>query len=578
MDMNCAAPGVARESAQLPLSVVGAVAFALALRLFHLSSAIVSPLSFQLGPDEDYYFRFGRAVAAGIGQNSPEFTFMDPGYGYLLGGLFKLLGPGVFTVFVLQCLMDAVTALGIIMIGRQIDRPRAGLVGAILYALASTAIMFCCSLLKEVWVTAFMTWWVVIALWVLRSERRLPWLAFGVFCGVGVAFRSTIALMALAALCLPFVASLSRITQLHERSMRAGLLAAGCVLALAPWSVRNFSAYGSVSPLPHNGGIVLHQAYNAENPDSSIWIPQFVNYLNPSEIWRGYSAEAERRAGRELTPSQIDGYWKSQALDFMRHNPGAVLRDVGRKALKFFASAEIPINRSLQEEGYFSPLIAILPGAAPWLLAMGFCGLIWLGREDKRWPIVALPIAIALLTSVLFWAEDRFRFHALGALALCSGVWVDNMVQRIRLRQVKPAVLFAALAATLFGTSVVLGATVRPSTLHWDQIVWGYIKMGRPQQAQGIADRVAREQPGNAPMLEALGYLAILRHDYAGAAAAYERALQIRPRSDQAHFNLAKVYLQLGNREQAREQAKIAASLKPDPDYQRLLTELESAP
>ena len=575
--MSSAAPEVARESAQLPLSVVGAVAFALALRLFHLSSAIVSPLSFQLGPDEDYYFRFGRAVAAGVGQNSPEFTFMDPGYGYLLGGLFRLFGPGVISVFLLQCLLDAVTALGIIMIGRQINRPRAGVMGAILYALASTAIMFCCSLLKEVWVTAFMTWWVVIALRLLRSERRLPWLAFGVFCGVGVAFRSTIALMALAAFCLPFIAALSHIARRKERSLRAGLLVAGCVLALAPWSIRNFNAYGGLSPLPHNGGIVLHQAYNAENSDSSIWIPQFVNYLNPSEIWRGYATEAVRRTGRELSPSQIDGYWRAQAWDFIWHNPGAVLDDIGRKLLKFFAAAEIPINRSLQEEGLFSPLIRILPAPAPWFLALGLCGLFWLGREDRRWSIVAVPIVIALLTSLTFWAEDRFRFHALGALAFCSGVWLDNMVQRIRSRQVTPTLLFGVPAAALFGTSLALGATVAPSALHWDQIIWGYIKMGHTQQARDIAERVAREQPGNAPILEAEGYLAVLRHDYAGAAVAYERAVQIRPRSDQAHFNLAKVYLELNDREHAREQAKIAASLKSDPDYQRLLGELESA-
>lgn len=575
--MSTSAPGVARASAQLPLSVVGTVAFALALRLFHLSSAVVSPLSFQLGPDEDYYFRFGRAVAAGIGQNSPEFTFMDPGYGYLLGGLFKLFGPGVFTVFVLQCLVDALTALGIIMIGRQIDRPRAGLAGAILYALASTAIMFSCSLLKEVWVTAFMTWWVVIALGALRSERRLPWLAFGVFCGVGVAFRSTIALMALAALCLPFLSGFTPIKSLRERSTRAGLLALGCAVALAPWSIRNFNAYGSLSPLPHNGGIVLHQVYNAENPDSSIWIPQFVNYLNPSEIWRGYAAEAERRAGRELTPPQIDHYWKSQALDFMVHNPGAVLRDMGRKCLKFFASAEIPINRSLQEEGYFSPLIGVLPGPAPWLLAMGLCGLAWMGREDRRWFIVAVPMLLALLTSATFWAEDRFRFHALGALALCSGVWIDSMVQRIRSREFKPFMLFGTSAAALFGASLALGAIIKPPALHWDQIVWGYIKMGRPQQAQGIAERVAREQPGNAPMLEALGYLAVMRHDYAAAASSYQRAIELRPRSDQAHFNLAKVYLELNDREKAEEQAKIAVSLKPDPDYQRLAAELATA-
>jgi hypothetical protein len=44
----------------------------------------------------------------------------------------------------------------------------------------------------------------------------------------------------------------------------------GMAVALTPWSMRNFHAFGSLSPLPHNGGIVLHQAYNPDNPESAI--------------------------------------------------------------------------------------------------------------------------------------------------------------------------------------------------------------------------------------------------------------------------------------------------------------------
>jgi hypothetical protein len=108
-----------------------------------------------------------------------------------------------------------------------LGRPRAGLYGALLYGATSVAIMFCTTLLKEVWVTAFMTWWVVGALAIIRSERKLHWLAFGIYCGLGIALRSTLLLM-----------------------------------ALLPWSLRNHHAYGGISPLPHNSGVVLHQPYN----------------------------------------------------------------------------------------------------------------------------------------------------------------------------------------------------------------------------------------------------------------------------------------------------------------------------
>jgi hypothetical protein len=564
------------QSGQIPLSVLGVAAVALALRLIHLSSAVISPLTFQLGPDEDYYFRFGRAVAAAANQNSSEFTFMDPGYGFLIGGLFKLFGPGVFAPYLLQCLVDALTTVAIVMLGRQLDRPRAGLMGGIVYGVSSSAIMFCCSLLKEVWVAAFMTWWVVIALHLLRSERKLAWLGFGVFCGVAVAFRSTLLTLALATLAVPWISGPILDAPLAQRGVRTTAFAIGLMLALAPWSLRNFEAYHSLSPLPHNGGVVLHQAYNSQNPESSIWIPDFVNYLNPSEIWRGYAAEAERRAGHELTPPQVDHYWRSQAEEFMRRHPGAVVEDVGRKTLKFFASADIPVNRSLQEEGLFSFVIARLPAPAPWLLALGLAGLIWLAIEDRRWILVAVPPAIALLTTALFWAEDRFRFHAFAILALCSGIWLDAMLRRIRARQFRPAITFGTAAAALLSASFALGAGVNTPPLHWDQIVWGYIKMGRPKDAEATAERVARDQPDNAPILEAQAYLDVLRQDYTGGAEAYEHALRVRPRSDQAHFNLAKIYMALNKRHEAVEQAKIAMDLKPDPDYKKLVDELQS--
>jgi hypothetical protein len=566
-----------RQSSQIPLSIVGVVALALVLRLIHLSSAVVSPLTFQLGADEDYYFRFGRAVASGIGQSSAEFTFMDPGYGYVVGALFKLFGPGVFAIYALQCLLDSFTTLAIVILGRQLNRPRAGLIGGLLYCVSSSALMFCCSFLKEIWVAAFMTWWVVIALHLLKSERKLAWFGFGIFCGVAVAFRSTLLLFAVVALCLPWISAAMLQARPAQRWMHWLPCAIGLLIALAPWSIRNYAAYHTLSPLPHNGGIVLHQAYNAQNPDSSMWIPDFVNYLHPSEIWRGYAAEAERRMGRELSPQEVDRYWRSQALEFMSQNPGKTFAAMGRKALKFFASTDIPVNRSLPEEALFSPLIARLPNSAPWLLALGLTGLIWLGFEDRRFILVAVPPAIALLTSALFLAEDRFRFHTFAILALCSGIWIDAILRRIQARRFKPVAVFGAAAGALLSASFALGASITPPPFHWDQVVWGYIKMGRPKEAQIAADRVIRDQPDNAPILEAQAYLAVQRSDYVGAAEAYEHALRVRPRSDQAHFNLAKVYMAMAKPREALAQAQAALDLKSDPDYKNLVDALRSA-
>jgi tetratricopeptide (TPR) repeat protein len=564
-----------------PILIFGVMAAVLVLRILQLFSAVSSPLSYQPGPDEDYYLRFGEAVAGGLGGVSPEFNFMDPGYGYLLGAVFKLVGVNLFAVYLLQALLDTATAYGVLVIGRLLGRPRAGLYGAILYGVTSTAIMFCTTLLKEICVASYVTWWVAGALALIRSDRRLAWLAFGVLCGMGVALRSTLLALGLLALLLPGLSQSPSVPgpgrrPWRSRTMAAALIACGMLLSLLPWVMRNYHAYGGLSPLPHNGGIVLHQIYNEQNPGSGIWIPPFVNYSHPSEIWRGYAAEASRREGRELSPPQVDRYWRDQALIYMKEHPAEVLRGVAHKSLAFLSATEVPNNRFSAEERLFSPVLALLPAPATWLLALGLAGLVWLALEDRRWRIVAAPIFIAWLTMAVFWAEDRFRFHAAPLLALCSGIWIDGAVRHlkdVRRWQIPTFVLLAALIAAF---SLYLGSKNPPPPIRWDHIVWGYIKMGEILEARELAQRIAREQPDNGPILEALGYTAAVNRQYEEAAQDLERAIAVRPRSHVAHSNLARAYLALGRREEAAQQARIAIDLYPSPDYQVLLSQIEA--
>ena len=558
-------------------AVLGVLALVLLIRLAHLLSAMSSPLTYQPGPDEDYYRRFGEAVAAGQGaQNSPEFTFMDPAYGYILGGIFKAVGPNLFVVYLLQVLLDAATAYGIVALGRLLGRPRAGLIGAALYGLTATAVMFCTTLLKEVWVTAFLTWWVVAALTLVGAERdrKWHWVLLGVYAGLGVGLRSTLLVVCGFTLLLPLWQS----RKATSWGPKATLAACGLLVGLLPWSVRNFHAYGSFAPVPHNSGIILHQVYNDQNRGAEIWIPPFVSYLHPSEIWQGYAAEASRRAGRALSPAAVDRYWHDQAWSFIEQHPGEVASDVARKALGWLSNNELANNRSDAEERMFSPVLAVLPSPAAWLLGMGLAGLAWLALQDqehhRRWLIVAVPIGLAWFTMAVFFAESRFRFHAAPMLALCSGVYIDQFLRRLDRR--RTLVAYGALAAAIVTTSFVLGSRTPPVPVNWDRIAWGYINMGKIRAAQSLAERISQDQPGNAAIFEALGYTDAVTRQYEQAAQAFQHAIALRPGSHVAHFNLARVYLKLGDRQRAAEEAGIAVKLHPSPDYESLLSQIES--
>jgi tetratricopeptide (TPR) repeat protein len=191
---------------------------------------------------------------------------------------------------------------------------------------------------------------------------------------------------------------------------------------------------------------------------------------------------------------------------------------------------------------------------------------------------------VAAGTFVFFWAEDRFRFHAAPVLALCSGLWLDGLmrsVQRLRERRATASRQLAVpvLLAVLIGSvSWSLGRRFPPPPLRSDHVVWGYIKMGRLAEARSAAEQALREQPDDAPLLEALGYLSAVDRRYAAAAENFERAIGLRPRSYVAHYNLAKAYQALGERAKAADQARTAMALNPTRDAADLLQQLQGPP
>ena len=309
-----------KKAAQKPpgwrpaLIVLGIV---LALRLVHFYYSLHSPLSYRLSPDEDYYLKFARAIASG-GGSTIEFAFLDPAYGYILGLILKLLGPSVFTVYILQILLDTLTAFCLILIGRELGHTRAGLWAGLFYGFSVMALLFCTTLLKTIWVANFMAVWVLAALVLLRRPRFYCWLLFGVLCGYGIALRSTLLLMAgLALLLLPWLNIAYSRRSLRETARGTALLIAGMLLPLALLSVRNYRASGVLSPTSNNSGVVLHMHFNPDNPEGRMWIPAFVSYFHPLDIQRGYTEEAQRRLGRALNPREVDKYWRSQAIQYV---------------------------------------------------------------------------------------------------------------------------------------------------------------------------------------------------------------------------------------------------------------------
>ena len=543
------------------------------LRLLQLVSAVHSPLAYQFGPDEDYYLRFGHAVADGSIWSNSDFAFMDPLYGFGLGALIRWFGANLFLIYLVQVIVDTCTAWMLFAIGRRLGNARAGLIAAALYGVNVAALMFTTTVLKDTWVSFFLTLWVLLGLRLPGDRRWWAWLGYGVLCGLGIGLRAN--LTVLVTIGLPLLVWIS-VRETSDRPWlvvrRAGFMLLGLALPLFLLAWRNATLSGDWSPIPNNGGVVLHQIYNASNPGAETAAPPFVAYMHPIEIWRGYRDEAQRRLGRPLSAHEIDAYWGGEAKAYIAAHPREVAQNMLRKTLSYASWKETPNNRSIVDERMFSAPLRILPLPFGWLFAFGFPGLAWMTVRDRRWWLLIAPVAMSIFTYAVFFAESRFRFHSIGMVTLGAAFFVDALVAWIVAGQLRRAGIALFVSASLGLFAWWAGHVVPDARTDWARIAWGYLRMGDAKDANDIIASGRIEEPAKAEELR--GYLALRAGDNAGAVAHYLNAIHLKPGMHVVAFNLATAL----SRQDALGDAVIwgqrAVALAPLPEYRLLLGQL----
>jgi tetratricopeptide (TPR) repeat protein len=194
--------------------------------------------------------------------------------------------------------------------------------------------------------------------------------------------------------------------------------------------------------------------------------------------------------------------------------------------------------------------------------------------RDRRGLLVAAPILATLFTFTVFCPEDRFRFHCVPLLALGAGLFLDDLYRCGASRETRKGVAGAVAAMLLGAVSLVVSSRMPQPEPNWGRALWGYLKMGRLDEAKAVASRLEPRVRGTASVEEALGYIAAAERRDREAAEHYRRAIELRPGNHIAHYNLAKLLYRAGDREAAAREAQTAFRLRPLPEYRLLIAEL----
>lgn len=420
------------------LTAVAAAAFILrAVCSWELASAngvlnaVFSPSS---ATDLATYMRLAREIASGV---FPETFYYQPYYYAVFVPVILLLGGGVGAVAACQVLCGTLAVLFSALSALHFAGKKGAIFAGILAATSVPLIFYTPYHQNETLQSFHLILFLFCGLCALRGGRTGMFAVSGLICGISVATRGNIILIAL------WFALLSLIYPLRlnwkRKVVNTLLFAAVAFAVLLPFSLRNTLATGKLTGPSTAGDAVLALGNTPEAPAGgrNPGLP-----AGPMEYPESF---------HRVMSDTSHGVGLGRAMfNWMCREPLAFFELQFRKLLLFWDVREIPNNVSLAGDGRHSSLLMLLQncGFEYPLIICGFAGLILLPlcfriRDVRLWWLGGF-IIIYWASIALFYNLSRFRAPILPVLAAAGAVLLRR---RIRGRAIHraAALLFAVL-------------------------------------------------------------------------------------------------------------------------------------
>lgn len=497
------APGPQPEPAtpHRPLREQHRTALVLALA-FSAAVGLLSVFQFRDSPffnlpiiDEASYVDWAKQIAGGDWLGKTIF-YQDPLYPYFLGLIFALFGENYLLVRLLQVAMGVGSVALVYWTGKKLMGEWPGVTAAAALALYRGLYFFELQILKASLVVLLSA--ASCALGVAAADRPRSWwrwAALGLTLGLLTLLRGNFQPILVLLLAWAFIAF--REDPPKFRLARTGAMAAGIALVLVPVAVRNHAVGGEWVLTTSQGGANFFIGNNEQASGRYVTLP-FVR-ANPLYEAHDFQAEAEKRAGRPLRPTEVSKFWFRESFKWISANPGQALKLTLHKARLLIHQYEIPDNHSLYlTRQEFVPVL--------WLAALGFgvlwgpalLGLVWLPLKDRRAQYPALFALLYGLSIIPFFIVDRYRLALVPAIAVFFSAAVFLTAEKWRARQWKPVAATGAwlLAALLIGF-LPTPESKSPMGMEYYLLGNAYLKTGNPAAAIPCYDLAIKVQPGN---------------------------------------------------------------------------------
>ena len=532
------------------------LALAILVRVIYLLQYRASPFWEQLTVDNWYHHHWAQSLAGGniLGDTT---YFRAPLYAYCLGLLYALLGDSFWVGRLFGFAIGVTSLVMTYVVARRFLGARFAAVAAAIQGFLPVVIYFETELLLDPLYMLLMQ----VAVW-----RMLIWLDTQrqrdlFLCGLATG---------LAAICRPIVLAPALVVLIWaawgqrlywNRILRGAVFILGVLVFITPIFIRNLVIANDPVLIASQDGINLYLGNNAQADGLSAVMPEPLGHN-----WqiRQITHIAQSELGHKLKPGEVSAYWRGQAVDWIKENPGSFLSLWAKKMIYQFGDREISNNRPLQS--YFSSfgLLDHNPLSFGLVFPCAVLGAVVWWRRHPAARLVVFMIAIYAIAVALFFFSSRFRLPIIPyfcMLAAAGLFWIQEQLRR------QLIVVAAALAALIgLGWLSFHPPIAYPDTWSVQSLVSRGLLLyskGDFHSALEPFRRAAEINPAFPDVNLNLGatYLRIERLD--SAETCFRREIQLHPLRHQAYQNLAATELVRGKTLQAKAHAEQALSLAP---------------
>ncbi len=449
----------------------------------------------------------------------PSVSAHGPGYPLFLAAVFAL-GGSIRGALLVQCVLGALTAVFVAMLGKRWFGVGAGAAAGFLYAAFGPVVFIETALLSE----GLLLFLLIAALVLLSADHLGPRRAAGsgLLLGLAILVRPTAALVAMA-----FVIALWRGGGARRLAV-IGALIISAGIVVAPAMMMNWVDAGTFST----------QGFGGLN----VYIGNSPLHSGKAEfrLGAGWAAldSLARRSGAD-DPVAQDRYYVRKTVDEIRAHPIAYVRLLAEKTLWLVQADEVRDSHSFYFFANQSATLAVLPRMAI-LVPLAALGCAALVRRRQRPPPLLIAYTLGAASAVVaFVIGTRYRIVIVPSLAMVGGIGVLSTFDAIRHRQRQELVRAGVVALA----AIVVGHALTDERSHNLAEEWAFtgaslVTEHRLPEAEAAYRHALTAEPDSALASDGLGLTLFDGQRWPEARAQIERASRLDPDSSQAAYHL----------------------------------------